>query len=67
MLPAERHLFEFFENVFSGLVGPQKVRKKAQQVANDLLGADVFQYDYNLHCIVHMYGRTDPEGELCFF
>ena len=37
------------------------------QVANDLLGADMFQYDYSLHCIVHIYGRSDPEGVLRFF
>ena len=67
MLPAERHLFEFFENVFSGLAGPQKVRKKAQQVANDLLGADVFQHDYNLHSIIHIRSWTVPERDLCFF
>ena len=31
------------------MAGPQKATKNARQVANDLLGADVFQYDYNLY------------------
>lgn len=56
-----------FEKVFSGLAVLQKATKNARQVATDLLGADMFQYNYYLHGIVHIYSRAAPVGELCFF
>jgi len=58
---------KFFERIFSGLAGLQKATKNARQVANDLPGADMFQYNYYLHGIVHIYSRAAPVGELCFF
>jgi hypothetical protein len=55
------------QNIFSKRVCPQKTAKSAQQVATDLLGAEMFYKDDCLHGIVHIQSRTAPTEGLCFF
>ena len=41
--------------------------KNAQQVATDLLDAEMFYKEDYLHGIVHIQSRTVPMEEQCFF
>ena len=52
---------------FSRRACTRKTAKSAQQVATDLLGAEVFYKEECLHGIVHIQSRMAPMEGLRFF
>ena len=66
-LPAKSLLFENFSKNFSRRACPRKTAKSAQQVATDLLGAEMFYKEDCLHGIVHIQSWTASMEGLCFF
>jgi hypothetical protein len=66
-LPAKSLLFENFSKFFSRRACPRKTAKSAQQVATDLLDAEMFYKEDCLHGIVHIQSRTAPMEGLRFF
>lgn len=66
-LPAKSFLFENFLKIFSRRACPRKTAKSAQQVATDLLDAEMFYKEDYLHGIVHIQSRTTPTEVLRFF
>ena len=55
------------QKIFSRRACPRKTAKNAQQVATDLLDAEMFYKEDYLHGIVHIQSRTVPMEEQCFF
>ena len=66
-LPAKSLLFENFSKFFSRRACPRKTAKSAQQVATDLLDAEMFYKEDYLHGIVRIQSRTTPTEVLRFF
>ena len=58
---------KILKKFFSRRACPRKTAKSAQQVAMDLLGAEMFYKDDCLHCIVHIQSRMTPTEGLRFF
>ena len=65
--PLKVSFLKIFQKIFSRRACPRKTAKSAQQVATDLLGAEMFCKEDCLHGIVHIQSRTAPTEGLRFF
>lgn len=65
--PLKASFLKISQKFFSRRACPRKTAKSAQQVATDLLDAEMFYKEDCLHGIVHIQSWTAPMEGLCFF
>ena len=67
LAPLKASFLKISQKFFSRWACPRKTAKSAQQVATDLLDAEMFYKEDCLHGIVHIQSRTAPMEGLRFF
>ena len=67
LAPLKASFLKISQKFFSRWACPRKTAKSAQQVATDLLDAEMFYKEDYLHGIVHIQSRMAPMEGLRFF